>query len=259
MHDLAAGVNHASISQAPELNTMHGGSKMQFKKFIWAAITLALTAVLTSCNLGKSEAPTPDVNALYTAAAGTMLAQLGDQQTQTAAAVSPTPFSSPTALDTFTPLPTFPIGVTPFGTPFVLGTPGTVAPGFTPLATTSSGGNPSTAVGCDNATYMDETKPLDKANIQAGKAFSKGWQMQNTGTCQWDQGFSWVFVSGDNMDCNNIIFGPHDKTLPGHSNTFIVNCKAPSKPGEYKGFWQLKNDTGTKFGFSPWVDIVVPK
>ena len=82
--------------------------------------------------------------------------------------------------------------------------------------------------------------------------------MQNTGTCTWDQGYSWVFVSGDKMDCNNVVIGPDDKTTPpGHSNTFIVNCYAPGKHGEYKGFWSMKNDTGTLFGFKPWVDIVV--
>ena len=234
---------------------------MQFKKFTWAAIALVLTAVLTSCNIGKAAAPTPDVHALYTSAAGTMLAQLGDQQTQTAAAGSPTPFSSPTPLDTFTPLATFPIGVTPFGTPFgtpfAIGTPGALTPLPTSFATRTGGGS-GFGVGCDDATYMTETDPLDKTVIKAGKAFTKGWQMMNSGTCQWDQGFSWVFVSGANMDCNNVVFGPKHVILPGHSNTFLVNCTAPLKKGEYKTFFQMKSDTGTKFGFSPWVDIVVP-
>jgi len=230
---------------------------MQYKTFTSAAIVIAMAAVLTSCNIGKAAAPTPDVSALYTAAAGTMLAQLGDQQTQTAAAASPTPFFSPTALATFTPLPTFPIGVTPFGTLLPFGTPGVGTPFPTAFATRAGTGS-GHAVGCNDATFENETAPKDKANVKAGKVFTKGWEMYNAGTCAWDQGYSWVFVSGDNMGCNNVIFGPKDKTLPGHSNTFLVNCVAPGKPGEYKSYWQLKNDTGTNFGYSPWVDIVVP-
>ena len=110
---------------------------MQFKKLAGVVAASVLSAALASCNIGKSPEPTIDVNAVYTAAAGTMVAQLNDQQTQTAQAVTPTPFASPTALDTIAPLGTFPTGFggtpigTPFGTPFTFGTP---IAGLTPLS-----------------------------------------------------------------------------------------------------------------------------
>jgi hypothetical protein len=185
---------------------MYGGLNMYFKKFFGAAMALMLTAGLASCNIGKAAAPTPDVNALYTAAAGTMLAQLGDQQTQTAAAVSPTPFSSPTALDTFTPLPTFPIGVTPFGTPFgtpfTFGTPGALTPLPTSLTPGITAGG--FAVGCNNAVFVAETIP-DKTVFTKGKKFSKAWEFLNTGTCQWDQGYGFYLKSGDQLTGQDVV------------------------------------------------------
>ena len=72
---------------------------------------------LTACNIGRSPEPTPDVNALYTAAAETLIAQFNEQQTQTAQAVTPTPQASPTPLASPSPLPTFALpGLTPLGT-----------------------------------------------------------------------------------------------------------------------------------------------
>jgi hypothetical protein len=233
---------------------------MNLRKLVWAITPLLLAAALTACNVGKSAEPTLDVNAIYTAAARTLTAERNSQETQTAQAASPTPKASPTALASLAVLPTLAIGTgsVPFGTPPVLfGTLGANTPGVSGLPTLPAGGN--TAVGCDNSAYSSETDPLDKAKINAGKDFTKGWEMLNTGTCKWGEGYSWAFVSGDNMSCNNVVYSAKDAaTEPGHSNSFIVHCTAPSQAGEYKGFWQMKNASGTAFGVRPWVDIVVP-
>lgn len=222
---------------------------MYSKKLIWVVTALLSAAALTSCNIGSTPAPTQDVNAIFTLAAGTMNAQLNDQATQTAQA------ASPTSAVTFTPLPTFP--VVPLGTPFSTAIPG---PGITALPTTSTGGSTqgSTAVGCNNASYLSETKPNDGTQVSPGATFKKGWSLQNTGTCTWNSGYSFAFVSGEQMGGNAIVLSKSsDFTAPGHSNTFIVNLQAPTAAGEYKGFWQMKNAQGTAFGLRVWVDIVV--
>jgi Ig-like domain from next to BRCA1 gene len=220
---------------------------MLIKKSAWAATVFLLAAALTACNIGSTPQPTVDVNAIFTAAAATMDAQLNDQATQTAAAVSPTPAA------TFTALPTFP--VIPLGTPF-----STSAPGGSVLPTTSTGGSTlgSTAVGCDDATYISETKPDDGTQETAGQAFTKGWSLQNTGTCTWNTGYTFAFITGDQMEGKDILISKDsDFTDPGHSQTFIVKLTAPATAGEYKGYWQMKNATGVEFGSRVWVDIVV--
>ena len=231
---------------------------MQLKKPARALAALLMTADLASCSIGGAPQPTQDVNAIFTAAAQTLLAGMSAQQTQTAQAASPTSLPSPTPLASLASQATFAIGTSsvPFGTPRPITTSG--IPVLPTLAVAGTSNTGLTAVGCDNATYVSETDPLDKAQISAGKDFTKGWQMQNTGTCSWGTGYSWAFASGDDMGCNSVVYKANDAaTDPGHSNTFIVNCTAPSTAGEYKAFWQMKNDKGTAFGFSPWVDIVV--
>jgi hypothetical protein len=230
---------------------------MRFKKFTWIFAVLLMAAALASCNLGKAPGPTPDVNGIYTSAAQTMVAGLKSQQTQTAQAA---PQVTATSLPSLTPLPTFAISTgagsfgTPFGTPFVLGTP---------LATLPSGtGVYSFPVGCADATFIGETAPKDGTSMANGKVFTKGWTMFNSGTCRWDEGFSFSFKSGDQMQGENIVIGKSTSALKnfvavGEKFTFSVQMQVPFKQGEYKGYWQMKDDTGHWFGSIVFVDIVV--
>ncbi len=232
---------------------------MKFKTLLWTFAAVVLAAAMTSCNLGKAPAePTADVNAIYTAAAQTMIAGLSSQQTQTAQAMPPAATATPPA--TFTPLPTFPIGGTVAslgtpGTPFVFGTPSTSMP------TLPSGtGVYSFPVGCNDATYIGGS-PADKTVIVGGKLFDASWSMLNSGTCKWDEGYSFAFKSGDQMQGENVVLtksmSATNFTAPGHSQAFVIPMQAPRAPGEYKGFWQMKSDAGVWFGSLVWVDIVV--
>lgn len=229
---------------------------MQFRKFVWAVALILLATGLTACNIGKAPEPTQDVNAIYTSAAGTMIAQLNDQQTQTAQAIPPTPLSSPTALPSITSAPTFPVSG---GTPFTFNTPGAFTPIASPFATLVPGGSGSTARGCNDAAFMSETIP-DKTEMKPEQAFKKSWQFMNSGTCTWDEGYVFAFVSGDQMDGKDILIDEKEEfTAPQSSQTFIVPMIAPKAEGEYQGYWQMKNDAGEFFGSRVWVLIIVKK
>ncbi len=231
---------------------------MQHKKFTWLALLVLLAASLVSCNIGKAPGPTQDVNAIVTSAAGTALAQIGDQMTQTAQALPPMPVDTPTS--TPLSLPTLPLspGATPFGvvgTQFVFNTPGTGLPIATKVP--SGAGTGSTAVGCNDALFLQETIP-DGTIMAKGKSFDKVWQFQNTGTCTWDDGYSFAFVSGDQLGgTNKGFYKASDFVAPGYGTSFIVNMTAPTKAGTYQGFWQMKDDSGHFFGTRVWVKIVV--
>ena len=232
---------------------------MQHKKFTWLALVVLLAASLASCNIGKAPEPTPDVNAIYTAAAGTAVAQINDQMTQTAQALPPTPTDTPTSAPLSLPTLPLSVGATQFvgaGTPLVFNTP---AAGGLPTATKvpSGAGTGSTAVGCNNAAFLGETIPDGKI-MAKGKTFDKVWQFQNTGTCTWDENFSFVFASGDQMDGANIVFHKSaDFVKPGGGTSFKVTMIAPTKAGTYQGFWQMKDDKGSFFGPRVWVKIIV--
>ena len=221
-------------------------------RMYWVAAAAALTAGLSACNLGKAPEPTPDVNALYTMAAQTLIVQSGLGETQTAAASSPT--ASPTPLASFTALPTFGVNLTPFGT-FTLGTP---IAGLTPLPTQAAGsGAGGMAVGCNNAVYLGQTVD-DKTVMSPQKEFKNGWSLQNTGTCAWDENYTFAFKSGELMSGEDIrIFNEDQFTEPGHSQAFVVHLQAPKAKGEYIGYWQMKSDTGEWFGSLVSIDIIV--
>jgi hypothetical protein len=217
--------------------------------------------------VGSSPAPTADVNAINTAALSTAMAQISAQQTMTALAApsaTPLPTTGPASLATVT-LPTVAGGVLPtvsFNT-----TPNTTPlAGFTnvagsPIAPTAAGGIiGDTKAGCNDGAFVGETLP-DKSVIGAGKEFTKAWEIRNTGTCAWDEGYVFAFqpdLSSASIEGYDIVINSKDEfTKPGHSQSFIVKLTAPTAAGEYKGYWKLKTDTGTYFGPLVYFDIVV--
>ena len=226
--------------------------------------------ILAGCNVGATPAPTLDVSAINTAIVGTTVAQLSIQFTQTALAQPTTSIPIPT--DTPVTLPTSPLATsanvspTPGGIPTISfnTTPVANTPiaGFTQLATsiapTSSGST--TKVGCNDATFLAENLP-DGSKITAGKKFEKVWEIQNTGTCTWDEGYSFAFVADRSSPAiegyDIVIKKKEDFTAPGHSLSFIIELTAPSASGEYKGYWKLKTDDGTFFGPLVYFDIIV--
>lgn len=240
---------------------------------------MILVVLLTGCNLGAAPAPTLDVNAINTAVVGTTIAQLSGQMTQTAL-VAPT--TTPAATDTPATLPTFPQSagtdtiptfesvptteVNAFPTISLNATPSsnlTPVAGFTQLATSAPAGSSGigdTASGCNDASFISETVP-DGTEIKAGKSFTKAWQLQNTGTCTWDDNYMFVFLvdkSSSAIKGYSIAIKSSDEyTKPGHSQSFIVKLVAPTEPGEYKAYWKLQADNQTFFGPLIYLDIVV--
>ncbi|NOT06101.1 MAG: hypothetical protein HOP27_16025 [Anaerolineales bacterium] len=242
---------------------------MKFRKKIWLVSSVILTVILSSCTLGATPAPTEDIGAIQTQAFSVVLTQVAMQQTQTALAVpSPlptntlSPLPSPT-LGTLGSLPTFaPAGGV--GTPLPFNTQ---QPGLTPLAslipTSGIVSTVTTKNGCNDGTFIGETAPLDKDVIKAEKQFSKGWTIFNSGTCRWDEGYSFTFMpdlSSPELKGYSIVLKkdtPDEYTEPQHSQTFIVKLTAPKVAGDYKAYWKLRDDSGNYFGplVSVWIVV----
>jgi hypothetical protein len=222
------------------------------RRILLTLVAGALMMAITACNIGKSPEPTADVNALYTAAAETLIAQFGEQQTQTAQAAPPTLAASPIPLASPTQLPTFALsgGLTPFST---------LSSGLTPLPTIVGPAAQSFPVGCNDAQFIGETIP-DKTEMSPQHNFKKAWSLQNVGTCTWDEGYSFSFKSGETLSANPLvikIINETQFTKPGHSQAFVVQMEAPKAKGEYIGFWQMRSDDGSWFGSLVSVYIIV--
>jgi hypothetical protein len=214
---------------------------------------LLLAAALTSCGAGSTPGPTQDANLIYTSVAGTMVAQLNVQQTETAQALPPSPLPSPTAMDTFTPQPTLP--ALPSVTPFTINTPvSAVQP-----TTFNAGGTPgSTGAGCADSKFISETKPDDGTQFTKSENFTKTWSFLNTGTCTWVNNYAFGFQSGDRMGGKTIVISRSVDFVPvGQVKAFSVQLEAPNVAGHYIGYWQMRTPEGGSFGSRVWVDIVV--
>ncbi len=179
--------------------------------------------MLAACNLPRRNVePTVDPGIIFTAAAQTVEAQL----TQSALLVSSTATETP-------PPPTE-------VTPAVADTP---TPTYTPTTP------------CDRAKFIADVTVPDGTEFAPNTTFTKTWRIQNTGSCTWTAAYALVFDRGDAMS------GPAAQPLagdvaPGQSVDISVSLKSPASPGEYTGYWKMRNAAGVLFT-QVWVKIKV--
>jgi hypothetical protein len=224
---------------------------VKMKSRIW--ITALLTIFMAvACSPSTPAAPTQDVNVVYTQAALLVATQFSMLQTQTAMPIPPTVQATPTLSLLLPTVPGF--GIT--GTPLPFG----VTPIATINLTRSSGGTGSTANGCNDSQFVTETIP-DKTTMKPGQKFTKVWEIMNTGTCAWGEGYTFAFIPNDSTPGFNgydVVYKAGDAaTEPKHSNSFVLKLTAPTTAGEYKGYWKLKDKAGNFFGASVYLWIIV--
>ncbi|MGZ9225011.1 MAG: NBR1-Ig-like domain-containing protein [Anaerolineales bacterium] len=223
-------------------------------------ITLLLIGIfLTSCGGQIPESPTPDVNAILTAAIGTAAAAIF--QTQTAIVPPATETFTPTAIPTNTPLTLSTATALQSATqPIIFNT---LVPSFTPIPIVTGTQrtptvNPTTlGVGCNNLRLIeDETIPAGTV-LKPKETFTKSWKVENNGTCDWVYLYHFVFVSGESMGGGPERLG---KVIPpGKWTQISLGLEAPKLEGTYTGTWRFADQDGNPFGSTLTVSIVVRK
>ncbi len=144
------------------------------------------------------------------------------------------------------------------GVPQVLPTPTSapVLPTSTPAPVPTSGpGTPVPQPPCTDGLAVVQHLTQD-GQMQPGQAFSKGWRVQNTGTCAWSSDYRLVFASGDRMGGQPVAISR--EVRPGDTYDLQVGLVAPVRAGSYQGVWQMVNGQGTAFGQRLKVSITVP-
>ena len=224
-------------------------------------ILLLIGIFLTSCGGQVPESPTPDVNAILTAAIGTAAAAIF--QTQTAIVPPATETFTPTPLPTNTPLTlSTPTALPSVTQQFVFVpsfTPGVVVPIVSPTGTQRTPTvNPSSlGVGCNNLRLIsDETIPAGTV-LKPREPFTKTWKVENNGTCDWVYLYHFVFISGESMGAGPDRLG---KVIePGKWTQISLGLEAPNREGTYTGTWRFADQDGNPFGSTLTVSIVVRK
>lgn len=146
---------------------------------------------------------------------------------------------------------------------------GDLAGGTTLLAENPASFDAVAATCTDDSEFVSDVTVPDGASFEPGTVFRKTWRIRNSGTCTWDAGYRFAFLSGDRMS------GPRSAPLgsldrlyesspwfpavrPGEEMDVSITLIAPSEEGTYTGEWQLFAPDGTPFGARPYVEIQVP-
>ena len=109
------------------------------------------------------------------------------------------------------------------------------------------------------AFYADVTIP-DGTWFSPSAAFTKTWQIRNTGSCTWE-GYTLVFAYGDVMSAP--LTNPLPEIAPDDVVAMSIEMIAPTRGGEQTGNWEFQNARGERFGVGSagtdyiWVQINV--
>jgi len=107
----------------------------------------------------------------------------------------------------------------------------------------------------DSASFVSDITLPDGTITSPSQTIPKTWKLNNNGSTTWGSGYQLVFLRGDRMGAPASINVP--STAPGQNVDLSVSITAPSSPGSYKGYWQLRNPQGTYFGPEIWVSLEV--
>ena len=184
--------------------------------------TILLGMLLAACGPSTTPgAPTPDVAAVRTSAAGTVVSQF----TLTAAAFTAT---------------TAPVEET-------LAPAATATQTSLPVAAVTNAEGTTVAL-CDKYSWDPETVDVnvpDDTTMSPGQEFVKTWKVKNIGTCTWGEGYELIFSYGEEMDG---VAQPLGAAIgPGQEVDVSVQFTAPDLPGTYLSLWTLENPSGIAF------------
>jgi sporulation protein YlmC with PRC-barrel domain len=106
-------------------------------------------------------------------------------------------------------------------------------------------------------TYPDNI-PDGWPVVQAGEAIQKGWQIQNTGTCTWDETYALIYsgsqpagvLQGDPVYIQGTV-------APGGVYDIYVDVQTPDEAGRYVGYYSMQAPGGALFGDRIWVAVEV--
>jgi polar amino acid transport system substrate-binding protein len=85
-----------------------------------------------------------------------------------------------------------------------------------------------------------------EGDMKPGQSFTKGWQVQNAGTCTWNSSYQLVFVDGERMGGEPVAVARD--VQPGETYDVQINLVAPLQAGSYQGVWQMVNGQAPSAG-----------
>ncbi len=111
---------------------------------------------------------------------------------------------------------------------------------------------------CQNVlSFISDLSVPDGTVVAPGEAVDKRWEVENSGTCNWEEGYTVQLISGDAMGV-----AEEQSLYPaaaGKSATIQITFTAPDKPGTYRSAWQAATPNGDLFGDEFYIEVEVQK
>ncbi len=115
---------------------------------------------------------------------------------------------------------------------------------------------------CDAALFVADVTVPDGSIFPPSTPFVKTWRLKNVGTCAWTTSYKLVFAGGSDLSAPEATLLP-TTVAPGATVDLSLNMVSLAGDSTYRGYWQLMNAAGARFGIGPnadkffWVEIVV--
>jgi hypothetical protein len=136
------------------------------------------------------------------------------------------------------------------------------APGQTPTALPAAGreienqaAQPGEGTCHDSLSFLQDVTIPDGTSVTALSTLDKRWEVENSGTCGWDERYRLRLIAGPEMGAQK-----EQALFPARSGARVVLriiFVAPDEPGTYRSAWQAFRPQGDPFGDPIFIDITV--
>ena len=116
--------------------------------------------------------------------------------------------------------------------------------------------HPTTTPTCqDSLKFVADLTVPDGTIVARGAVIDKRWQVENNGTCNWDERYRLKEIAGPEMEAV-----PEQRLYPARSGsevTIRIQFTAPEEAGTYRSAWQAYDPEDRPFGDPFFIEVVV--
>jgi hypothetical protein len=134
--------------------------------------------------------------------------------------------------------------------------PATLPPPNTPTVPPPVTIRPTPDLPCtDQLTFISDVTIPDKTVVAPNASLDKRWEVENSGSCNWDERYQVRLVGGPDLGA-----APVQALFPARSGTRLVirmMMTAPTKTGTYQSAWRAYNPKNEPIGEPFFIEIIV--
>lgn len=107
----------------------------------------------------------------------------------------------------------------------------------------------------NNLIYVEDVTVEDGTVFLVGDKIEKIWKVQNTGTCDWEAGYTIQLVNGSAMGAAEF-----QALIPARAGSEVdirIVFTAPDNPDRYQSWWQAIDPNGAPFGEVFFMDVII--